>query len=53
MQKWLKEVNPWALDRMINTLLEADQRGMWNAKEDTIEELKKMMLEIEGELEED
>lgn len=53
MQKWLKEVNPWALDRMINTLLEAHQRGMWNAKEDTIEELKKMMLEIEGELEED
>ncbi len=53
MQQWLKEVNPWALDRMINTLLEAHQRAMWNAKDETIDELKQLMLDVEGELEEE
>lgn len=52
MQKWMKEVNPWALRRIADKLLEAAARGLWNASEDTVKELKKMYLSIEGDLEE-
>ncbi len=52
MQEWMKEVNPWALQRITETLLEAAQRGLWNAKEDTKRELEQLYLSIEGELEE-
>jgi len=48
---WLKEVNPWALQNITERLLEAIQRGMWNASEDIEEQLKKNYLDIEGELE--
>lgn len=51
MQEWMKEVNPWALHRIAETLLEADQRGLWRAKPETKAELQKLYLEIEGELE--
>ena len=51
MQEWMKEVNPWALHRIAETLLEADQRGLWQAKPETKAELQKLYLEIEGELE--
>ena len=52
MQEWMKEVNPWALQRIAETLLEAAQRGLWNAKEDSKRELEQLYLSIEGELEE-
>lgn len=52
MQEWMKEVNPWALQRIAETLLEAAQRGLWNAKDDTKRELEQLYLSIEGELEE-
>lgn len=51
VQEWLKDVNPWALERMTEILLEAEQRGLWNAKPETKEQLQKLMLEMEGELE--
>lgn len=51
MQEWMREVNPWALHRIAETLLEADQRGLWQAKPETKAELQKLFLEIEGELE--
>ena len=51
VQEWMKEVNPWALHRIAETLLEADQRGLWQAKPETKAELQKLYLEIEGELE--
>ena len=51
VQEWLREVNPWALQRMAEILLEAEQRGLWNAKPETKEELQKLYLEMEGELE--
>ena len=51
VQKWLREVNPWALQRMAAILLEAEQREMWNAKPETKEALQKIYLSIEGELE--
>lgn len=52
MQKWMKEVNPWALQRITEVLLEAEQRGLWKAKQETKEELQKLFLSLEGELEE-
>ncbi|HWR30854.1 MAG TPA: cobaltochelatase subunit CobN, partial [Negativicutes bacterium] len=52
MQEWMNEVNPWALRRIAEKLLEAQQRGMWEAKENTLDELRKLYLSIEGELEE-
>ena len=52
MQNWLKEVNPYALQNIAERLLEAIERGMWQASEEMEEELKKVYLEIEGALEE-
>lgn len=52
VQAWMKEVNPWALQRLTETLLEAQQRGLWNAKPETLEELQQLYLSIEGDLEE-
>ncbi|MDY6029103.1 MAG: cobaltochelatase subunit CobN [Acidaminococcaceae bacterium] len=52
VQDWLREVNPWALQRMTEILLEAQQRGLWSAKEETLEELRRIYLSVDGELEE-
>lgn len=51
VQDWLREVNPWALQRMTEILLEAEQRGLWQAKPETKEELQRLYLDMEGELE--
>ena len=53
VQDWMKEVNPWALQRITETLLEAEKRGLWNAKEETLGELQQLYLDVEGELEDD
>lgn len=52
MQEWMKDINPWALQRIAETLLEAVQRGLWQADEQTRQELQELYLSIEGELEE-
>lgn len=52
MQKWFNEVNPWALKRVAEVLLEAEQRNLWTAKEATKEELQRLLLDVEGEIEE-
>jgi cobaltochelatase CobN len=36
---------------MAEVLLEAEQRGLWNAKPETKAELQKLYLSIEGEIE--
>lgn len=51
VQEWMRDVNPWALQRMAEILLEASQRGLWNAKDETLTELRKLYLDMEGELE--
>ena len=51
VQKWMREVNPWALHRIADVLLEAEKRGLWNAKEETKKALSGLFLEIEGDLE--
>lgn len=52
MQQWMKEVNPWALQRIAETLLEAARRGLWQADAAIKNELEQLYLSIEGELEE-
>ena len=52
MQKWMCEVNPWALKRISEILLEAEQRGLWQAKTEIKQVLQELLLKIEGELEE-
>lgn len=52
VQDWMKEVNPWALQRITETLLEAEKRGLWQAADETIDQLQALYLDIGGELEE-
>ena len=52
MQTWMKEVNPFALQNILDKLLEAVSRGMWDADEKMEEELRNAYLEMEGEIEE-
>lgn len=52
MKKWMSEVNPWALQRIAAVLLEADQRGYWEASDERKQELQNIYLSMEGDLEE-
>lgn len=49
--EWMKEVNPWARQEIAERLLEAIQRGMWKASEQMEQTIKKIYLEIEGDIE--
>ena len=51
MQEWMKKVNPYALQNMIERLLEAIERKLWQASEEIKEQLQKLYLNIEGLLE--
>jgi cobaltochelatase CobN len=51
MQQWLKEVNPFALQNMVERLLEAIERNMWQASEDMKKQLQQLYLSVEGLLE--
>jgi len=53
MQDWLKKVNPHALQNIAERLLEAVERGMWQASDEMKEELRDVYLEIEGWIEGD
>ena len=53
MQRWMKKTNPWAQQRIAETLLEANQRGLWKASPEMEEKLRRLYLSVEGELEED
>ncbi|AFD00444.1 magnesium chelatase, H subunit/cobaltochelatase, CobN subunit [Methanocella conradii HZ254] len=52
MRRFFEENNPWALEEIARRLLEASQRGLWNANPDLLEKLKEAYLEIEGWMEE-
>ena len=52
MQEWMKEVNPFALQNILDKLLEAIGRGMWNADKELEEQLRNAYLDMEGEVEE-
>ncbi|MEM2145317.1 MAG: magnesium chelatase subunit H, partial [Candidatus Jordarchaeaceae archaeon] len=52
MRKRLQENNKWALHEMIGRLLEANQRGYWQATQEELDKLRQLFLEVEGEIEE-
>ena len=50
-QEWMRDVNPWALESISDTLLEATDRGLWDADDETAEQLQDINLSVEGDLE--
>ncbi|NLZ17642.1 MAG: cobaltochelatase subunit CobN [Desulfobulbaceae bacterium] len=52
MRDWMHEVNPHALQNILDKLLEAISRGMWRAEPEMEEQLRNAYLETEAEIEE-
>ena len=50
-RRWVEENNPYAFKAMLDDLLEAIDRDLWDAPEDIVERLKELYLEAEGEIE--
>ena len=50
-REWLNDNNPYALKEMIEDMLEAADRGLWDAPSDILDELRDLYLETEGDLE--
>ncbi|CAI48637.1 ATP-dependent cobaltochelatase subunit CobN [Natronomonas pharaonis DSM 2160] len=50
-QEWLRDVNPWALESITDTLLEAIERGLWDAEDDIESRLTDLNLQVDGDLE--
>ena len=50
-RQWIEENNPDALRQITSRLLEAVERGMWDADDDTVEALKSIFLDNESSLE--
>ncbi|MDD1727583.1 MAG: cobaltochelatase subunit CobN, partial [Methanospirillum sp.] len=48
MRQFFEENNPYALEEIARRLLEAEQRGLWEADPQVLEELKSNYLEIES-----
>jgi cobaltochelatase CobN len=52
-REFLEQSNPWALRGITERLLEAVDRGLWEAPEDaTLQALRRVYLQVEGQLEE-
>lgn len=51
-RKFFEEDNPWALEEIARRLLEAANRGLWDADQEMLDSLREYYLEIEGWLEE-
>ncbi|WP_435128714.1 cobaltochelatase subunit CobN [Halobaculum sp. D14] len=50
-QEWMRDVNPWALDSITDTLLEAIERGLWDAEDGVEQRLRDLNLTVDGDLE--
>ena len=48
VRKFLEASNPWALRSMAERLLEAVERGLWDASPAALATLRAAMLEAEG-----
>lgn len=48
MRKFFQENNPWALEEIARRMLEAQQRNLWKADDQVLEELKQNYVEIES-----
>ncbi len=52
MQEFFRQSNPWALRGIVERLLEAVQRGLWeNPPPEMLEQLRQMYLELETDIE--
>ena len=51
VSKTIVRENPWALQKMVKRLLEANKRGYWKAQRDVLKKLEEKYLEVEGVLE--
>lgn len=51
IREWIQENNSYGLLNMTERLLEANQRKMWNASKEKLEALRKIYLDIEGDIE--
>jgi cobaltochelatase CobN len=52
VRDWMEDENPHAAMDMLNRLMEAIDRGMWDVKPETLEKLKDIYLELEERIEE-
>jgi len=52
MREWFEEQSPWALEEINRRLLEAAQRGLWQADPEILEGIQETYMEIEGWMEE-
>ena len=48
MRKFFETSNPWALRSIAERLLEADERGLWDASDEARDTLRAAVLEAEG-----
>ncbi len=48
VRKFFEQSNPWALTSIVERLLEAAERGMWQASDTAIDTLRRALLEAEG-----
>ncbi len=51
MKEWMQDVNPYAHQNILDKLLEAISRGMWNASDEMHQKLREEYLETEGKIE--
>jgi cobaltochelatase CobN len=48
IRKFLGQSNPWALTSMCERLLEASERGLWEASDRSLQAIRSALLEAEG-----
>jgi cobaltochelatase CobN len=51
-QLFLQRDNPWALNAIVERLLEAEQRELWEPKPETLQKLRAALLSSESTIEE-
>ena len=51
-RQFLERDNPWALNVIVERLLEAEQRGLWTPKAQTLQRLRELLLDSEAGVEE-
>ena len=51
-RRWMEDENPHAMMEMMGRLFEAIDRGMWDADQETVDQLKDIYLELESRVEE-
>ena len=52
MRQWFEDNNPWAMEEINRRLLEAAERGLWQADPEVLDGLKQTYMEVEGWMEE-